>query len=109
MPEREWKHRGRLEGFLAGVSCSGPREARESIQAALFKRQLPYRAEAWGGESGLSFILLKRIADAEGEGLLGVFKVSHPQGAISEVLLHTDSEELISELEQKGIRLKEES
>ena len=78
------------------------------MRNALFKRGVTLNVEAWGKNSESSVVLLKRIVDGDSaETLMGIIKVSHPKGIIEKVLLHTDSEEFIRELKEKGINLAE--
>ena len=108
MPEREWKHKVRMMGILDGVGCSSPGEAGNSLRYALFRRGIALKTEPWGKTEKGSVILVKHVdRESLAETLVGVFNIEHPNNVITRVLLHTDSKELIRELEQKGFSFEE--
>ncbi len=53
------------------------------------------------------FILKRGGREGEPVTTVASIKINHPADLIKEVLLHTDSEELISQFEQKGLLLTE--
>ena len=108
MPEKEWKHIVRVRGPWDGIGCSTPGEAEKSVRHAFNEKKVTLKTEPWGKADGGSVVLLKRVGGEElDETPVGLFKVEHPGDIIKRVLLHTDSEELIRELEQKGFSVEE--
>ena len=104
--EEGYQHKKKLDMFI-NSRCSKAGDLLEAMQDQLYHHKIALQVEPFGGGGGNSLFLLRR-PDIEGSPeTIGTFVINHPNDLVREVVLHTNSEELISQFEQKGLILSE--